>query len=77
MLGADPLRAREALRRFFQGGRIRLIPGADGVYYAEGTLLPLVALSEVTDLSETTRPPGDSPRGRFLRGASLSCAGRI
>jgi site-specific DNA recombinase len=71
MLAADPLRAREALRRFFQGGRIRLTPGEDGVYYAEGTLLPLIALSEAT------RPPGGSPRGHFPRGTSLSCAGWI
>lgn len=74
MLAKDPLRAREALRRYFQGGRIRLIPGDDGVYYAEATFLPLIALSEV---AETTRPLGDSPRGHFLRGTSLSCAGRI
>lgn len=74
MLVADPLRAREALRRLFQGGRIRLFPGDDGVYYAEATFLPLVALSEA---SETTKPLGDSPRGYFLRGTTLSCAGRI
>lgn len=72
VLQGDAVRAREALRRVFDGGRILLHPGADGVYVAEGTFLPLVALAE------TTKPPARSPRAS--RPGSLSgvgCAGRI
>ncbi len=69
VLGGDPVRAREALRRMFDGQPIVLTPGEDRVYTAKGTLLPLVALSE------TTKPPAES-RGPG-RGTAISCAGRI
>ena len=72
VLQGDAVRAREALRRVFEGGRILLHPGADGVYVAEGTFLPLVALAE------TTKPPAKAPRALKLDSLSSDgCAGRI
>lgn len=41
-LAADPVRAREALRRLLVDGRITLEPGADGPYIATFTFLPMV-----------------------------------
>lgn len=69
VLAADPVRAREALRRMFDGGRIMLTPGEDGVYVAEATFLPLVALAETTKPPARSRGPG--------HGTAISCAGRI
>lgn len=69
VLSAEPLQAREALRRMLEGGRIVLTPGDDGVYIAEGTFLPLVALAE------TTKPPAGS-RGPG-HGTAISCAGAL
>lgn len=44
-LAADPVRAREALRRLLVDGRITLEPGADGVYVATFTFLPMVLVA--------------------------------
>lgn len=65
---ADPTLLRETLRRFFKDGRILLHPQPDGTYIAEGTMLPLVALAEMTN-PRAARPGGRCP--------PFSCAGRI
>ena len=47
VLGADPLRAREALRGLFVDGRLTAHAQPDGSYVVEGTFLPLVAMRDV------------------------------
>ncbi len=71
LLGGDPLRAREALRRLFAEGEILLHPQPEDHYVAEGRFLPMVALAE----AQTTKPPA-SGRGPGRCPAS-GCAGRI
>ncbi|HHH29438.1 MAG TPA: hypothetical protein ENK57_13985 [Polyangiaceae bacterium] len=74
MLAGAPLRAREALRRFFQGGNIILTPDHEkGHYVAKAEFLPLVALSELA-ANKITKPPAGS---RGPSGTSVGCAGRI
>lgn len=46
VLAADPVRAREALRRLLVDGKIVLEPGADGLYVATFTFQPMVLLAE-------------------------------
>lgn len=46
VLASDPVRAREALRRLLAGCMIVLEPGADGVYVAKFTFLPMVLLAD-------------------------------
>lgn len=55
-LMADPIAGRGRLRQWLQGEEVRLIPGADGTYTAEGTLLPLVVLNQ--SRKELQRPNG-------------------
>ncbi|AKU97910.1 hypothetical protein AKJ09_04574 [Labilithrix luteola] len=45
-LDADSVRAREGLRRIFEGGRFFLAPEDDSVYVAEATFLALVTLAQ-------------------------------
>jgi DNA invertase Pin-like site-specific DNA recombinase len=69
VLEGEPMRAREALRRLFRDGQIRLCPQADRTYVAEGRFLPLVAIAETKKSQEFL--PGISSL------SSVSCAGRI
>lgn len=66
VLSAGPLRAREALRTVFEGGRIAVHPQPDGSYVAEGTFLPLVAMASV----RTTE-------GNHTRGAAVTVPLRV
>ncbi len=60
LLAGEPLRAREALRRFFQDGDIILTPDTDkGHYMTEAKFLPLAALSEMA--ADKTRSPRRAP----------------
>jgi hypothetical protein len=47
------------------------MPTPEGFYYAEATLLPLVALSEIAE----TEPLDGSSRGSFLRGTASIARG--
>ena len=46
LMDEDPIAAREELRRYFDGGKIRLEVNADGQYVARWALLPLVLLAD-------------------------------
>ena len=64
---ADPMVIREKLRRVFKDGRILPHPQPDGTYVAEGTMLPMIALAEMT------KPPTEKPG--VPRCPASSCAG--
>ncbi len=59
-LQQDPIAGREALRKLFKGGQIRLELGKDGIYTARSELLPLVLLTETP-----TPASGDTGGGRY------------
>lgn len=69
LLGTDPVRAREALRRFLKNGTIVLDPQEDNTYLAKGELLPLMVIPA------RKAKPRSSPTGAavYIDG----CAGRI
>ena len=79
----EPLRAREAIRRLFEGGRLLVKPQPEGHYVAEGRLFPLALFT--LDLSARNTP--ETPKAQPLSEpglqlnldpwSSLSCAGRI
>ncbi len=69
IVATDPTRAREELRRLFQGGQLLLRPQPDGTYLAESRLLPLVAFGA------TTNAPRAEPGGFGPRATAPSCAG--
>lgn len=74
LLVSDPTRGREALRRLFEGGQIKVTPQPDRTYVAESTLLPLMLFT--ADEAQSTSPPTeDDGRGRSF--TASSCAGRI
>lgn len=68
IMEAEPLRARAALARFFEEGRVELVPEGD-VYVAKSRVLPLVLL----DPQNTSPQPEGPGRARTM----TSCAGRI
>jgi site-specific DNA recombinase len=72
VLTGDPTRGREALRRLFADGHIRVTPQAGGTYLAESTLLPMMLFAPD---AQSTAPPTTSGRGRSF--TAVSCAGRI
>ena len=85
MLASDPLRGREALRRFFEDESIRLEPQPHGHYIAKSHLLPVALLAPelgaTANLRGYSSRPGaqkQSPRpfgpGRALH---FGCAGQI
>lgn len=77
LVGSEPLRAREALRKLFDGERLLVIPQPDGTYQARGRIFPLAFFA----LDLTARDPQntEAPLSRGLGAAlsSSSCAGRI
>ncbi len=76
MLASDPLRGREALRRFFEGEAIRLEPQPQGHYIAKSRLLPVALLAPELGAFGTATGQSTSPRlfgpGRAPQGG---CAG--
>ncbi len=58
----EPLLAREALRRYFDGGRITLEPGTDGVYTARARFFPLVSLAASSTRIPDPRRPSEPQR---------------
>lgn len=79
----EPVRAREALRRLFEDGRISARPQPDGYYVAESRLFPLALLSlDLRDgVAETQKAQLLSEPGRLSKldvsSSSGGCAGRI
>ena len=65
----DPLAAREQLKRYFAGPKIRLEVDENGNYVARWGLLPAIFLGETQNAA-----PGDSQERRFYVGGS---GGRI
>lgn len=72
VLAGDPTRGREALRRLFDDGHIKVTPQPGGTYVAESTLLPMMLF---TPDPTNAAPPTTSGRGRSF--TALSCAGEI
>jgi len=70
VLTGDPTRGREALRRLFDDGHIRVTPQPGGTYVAESTLLPMMLFAPDV---QSTAPPTTSGRGRSF--TAISCAG--
>lgn len=68
LVSASPTQAREALRRLFTGGAIRLEPQPDGVHIARSEILPLVMFGPTG-----AKPHPDIPVGPAY--TSLGCAG--
>ena len=71
---ADPVAAREALRRYFKDGRITLTLGDDGVYTGASDLLPLVLFVPESEKAEPLcgiPPISELVAGaRFVRGTT-------
>ena len=55
---ADPVRARESLRRMLEGGRIWMEPQPDGSYIARCELYPLVLALKMVPPPRAGRPEG-------------------
>jgi hypothetical protein len=76
----DPVRARENVRRFFDQGRLRLLPQPEGFYIAETRFSALEMGRLMADDVQRQRKPGlqsnldHKPEGLWSR---ESCAGRI
>jgi hypothetical protein len=70
VLSSDPTRGREALRRLFEGGQIKVTPQPGGTYVAESTLLPMMLFAPD---AQNAAPPTGTGRGRSF--TALSCAG--
>lgn len=71
IVATDPTRAREELRRLFEGGQLLLRPQADGTYTAESRLFPLLAFTG-PDMKKAGPGGGSSPRA-----PALGCAGAL
>jgi Arc/MetJ-type ribon-helix-helix transcriptional regulator len=85
VMEADPLRARESLRRLFEGGQLLLHPQPGGFYVAQGRIDVLAFLTLRFDASSSgtsrartplSQNPGSSTGPDHLW-SSNSCAGRI
>lgn len=70
LMDHDPIAAREELRRYFDGGKIRLEVNADGQYVARWALLPLVLLADTYK-----NAPGVSGGGASSSQATFVVAG--
>ncbi len=85
VMEADPLRARERLRRLFEGGRLLLHPQPGGFYVAQGRIDVLAFLtlrfdrtSSETSKARTPLPQSPGPSGGPGHvWSSYGCAGRI
>ena len=73
LLVSDPIRAREALRRFFKDGTIVLDPQDDGTYIARSQILPLMTIPAV----QRKKPRSGSNEASGSNVYSVGCAGRI
>jgi hypothetical protein len=68
-----PLRAREALRRYFKEGRIVMKPQPDRTYVAESAYFPLLVLAEMAT-PDTPQPRSSTAGAAWL---TSGCAGAI
>jgi hypothetical protein len=73
LLYGKPLKAREAMRRYFKDGHIVMKPQPDRTYVAESEYFPLAVLAEMAT------PDTPTPRSGGAGAAWLTsgCAGRI